>query len=148
MSKRQTIIGDLDAKLKAIKIANGYYTDAGNHVFAWREDELQPHELPGLVYTDRLAGTRSGSIGSFRWALTVDVYCYASAGKDTPAGVRTLVADVLKALGVAATGRWASQAQDTELSDGSEMAIERRGKTAGEAVISINIIYDTPMWEI
>lgn len=148
MSKRQTIINDLDAKLKAIKIVNGYGTDAGNHVFAWREDELQPHELPGIVYTDRIAGKRIGSIGSFRWALTVDVYCYAAAGKDTPAGVRILVADVLKALGAAASGGWNSQAQDTELSDGSEMAIERRGKTAGEAVVSINIIYDAPMWEI
>lgn len=148
MSKRQTIINDLDAKLKAIKGVNGYNTDAGTHVYPWREDELQPHELPGLVYTDRIAGKRSGSIGSFRWALTVDIYCYAAAGKDTPAGVRTLVADVLKAIGAAANGSWNSQAQDTELSDGSEMAIERRGKTAGEAVVSINIIYDAPMWEI
>lgn len=147
MPKRQAIINDLDAKLKAIKIANGYYTDAGNHVFAWREDELQPQEMPGIVYTDRIAGKRLGAIGSFRWALTVDIFCYAAAGKDTPAGVRTLVADVLKAIGVAAAGRWNSQAQDTELSDGSEMAIERRGKTAGEAVVAVNIIYDAPMWE-
>lgn len=148
MSKRQTIINGLDAKLKAIKTANGYQTNAGNNVFAWREDELQTHELPGIVYLDRIAGKRGGgSIGSFRWALAVDIYCYAGAGSNTPAEVRKLVADVLKAIGVADTGRWNGQAQATELSDGSEMSIERRGKTAGEAVVNINIIYDAPLWE-
>lgn len=149
MSKRQTIINDLDAKLKAIKIINGYQTDAGNHVYAWRDDELQPHELPGIVYYDRIAGKREGGpIGIFRWELAVDIFVYAAAGKDTPAEVRKLIADVLKAIGVSAEGRWAGQAQATELSDGSEMSIERRGKTAGEAVINIVIIYDAPKWEL
>lgn len=147
MSKRQIIINELDAKLKAIKITNGYQTNAGNNVFAWREDELQPHELPGIVYLDRIAGKREGPIGSFRWSLAIDIYCYAGAGSNTPAEVRKLVADVLKAIGSADAGRWNGQAQNTELSDGSEMSIERRGKTAGEAVININIIYDAPLWE-
>ncbi len=149
MSIRQLIINELDARLKAITTVNGYQTNAGNNVFAWREEDLQSHELPGIVYLDRIAGRREGGpIGMFRWAIAVDIYCYASIGRDTPMDVRRLVADVLRAVGAADAGRWNGQAQTTELSDGSEMSIEHRGKTAGEAIININIIYDAPRWEI
>lgn len=148
MSKRQTIIDELDAKLKAIQIDNGYITNAGDNVFVWREDELQPAEMPGIIYVDRLAGKTDGVIGMFRWSLAVDLYCYAAQGKDTPESMRILIADVIKAIGAGASGRWNNQAQSTELSNGAEMSIERRGKTAGEALLSFNIIYDAPMWEI
>lgn len=148
MSKRQTIINDLDAKLKAIQIVNGYQTNAGNNVFAWREDEIQPAEMPGIIYVDRLAGKIEGAIGTFRWALAIDIYCYTAQGKNTPESMRILIADVIKAIGSGASGRWNNQAQATELTNGAETAIERRGKAAGEALLSFNIIYDAPMWEI
>lgn len=149
MSKRQAIINELDTRLKQIKITNGYLTNAGDNVFAWRDSDLEILALPCIVYFDRLAGKRDdGAIGSFRWSLAIDIFCYGAVGKDTPALTRQLIADVLRAVGAADAGRWGGQAVATELADGTEMNVERRGKTAGEALVSINVIYDAPRWEV
>lgn len=148
MSKWQTIINNIDARLRAIQISGGYQTNAGDNVFEWREDDLQPAELPGIVYIDHPARKAEGAIGSFRWSLVVKIYIYAAKGKDTPAEMRTLMADVLKAIGTGTNDLWGGQAQDTELTDDSDMFIESRGRVVGEGVLILNIIYDTAKWEI
>jgi hypothetical protein len=143
MSKRQQIMDEVDKALKNIKKINGYQTDAGYNVFAWRDHELQMSELPAIVYYDRIINKRGDVINRQRWALRVDIYCYAS----NPADVRMLIADVLKAIGNADANKYGNNAITTELGD-NEMEIEHKGQTAGEAIVSITIIYDTPLWEI
>lgn len=148
MLKRQLIIDALDGKLKAIKVNNGYLTNAGEHVYAWRDEPLQPQELPAIVYYDRIASLRSdGPLGIFRWTLAVDIHLYVSAGPDTPAQMRLLVADALKAIGEGDANHWDGYAIMTMLAADAEIDIERRGQTAGEAVLNIAITYDTSLWE-
>lgn len=144
--KRELIMSDLDTRLKAIKTTGGYLTNLGNNVFAWRDNEVKDNEMPAIIYRDRIAGKRSdGPIGKTRWTLQVDFILLVQGN---PTEVRKCIADLLKAVGGGVTARWAGHAQATELSDGTEMAIERHDKTEGAATVSINIIYDVPLWEM
>jgi hypothetical protein len=148
MSKRQQIMDEVDKVLRNIKTINGYQTDAGYNVFAWRQEPLQMSELPAIVYSDRLIERREGSIGTFRWVLRITLQCAVAAGADTAKEMRKLIEDIIKAIGVGAETRWNNLAQDTVLFTDSEMGIEREGVTIGEALISFDIVYDSGRWEV
>lgn len=145
--KRQQIIDILDAKLRAITIANGYHTNAGNNVYAWLDRPMQPSKLPAIVYRDAIVSKENGAIGTFRWSLQIEIAVFAEDGVHTASTTRKVIADVLKAVGAGDAERWGGNAEDTILG-GSETAIERHDKIEGASVITINIIYDAPMWEI
>lgn len=142
--KRELIMTDFDTRMKAIKTTAGYLTNLGNNIYAWKDNDLNSSQMPGMIYRDRMLGKREGVIGKTRWALQVDMVLFVE-GNATE--VRKLVADVLKAIGSGFTAKWGGYAQTTEISDGSETAIERHDKTEGAATLTINIIYDTPLWE-
>jgi len=52
MEKRQAIIDALIARLQTIRITNGYYTELGANVFAYRTTPIQDDELPAANVTD------------------------------------------------------------------------------------------------
>lgn len=146
-NKRQQIIDYLDDRLRTITIANGYNSDVGNNVFAWRETQLQPNELPALIYTDKINGLREdGPVGMFRWSLQIEMIIAVESGADTPKKIREIIEDVFRLVGH--NLRWNNLAQTTELPSGDEMTIEKHDKTIGQASIIFNIIYDAPKWEM
>lgn len=51
-SKRQKIVDRIETIIKTITVANGYLTNAGQHVFIWRTVPLDPSELDALVLRD------------------------------------------------------------------------------------------------
>ena len=143
--KRQQLIDALDARLKIIKTANGYLTNLGNNVFEWRVTNLNSIEFPACIYRDVSNTKQDGAIGSFRWALNIEIQLVTD-GETSAAEVRKLIADVYKAIGTDIT--WGGLAVTTEQPDSDEMDVEQHEKKQAGALIKLSIIYDANMWEI
>jgi hypothetical protein len=144
-SIRQQIIDILDIELKKIKKANGFNTDAGKNVFAWRDNPLTKPELPGLIYRDALNRKFSVSpIGKFRWALRIEVAVFGTSANEVRAGLE----DVLKVIGICEETKWGNNAQDTLLADGDEMAVEKYDIETGAAILTFEVVYDTNKWSM
>jgi hypothetical protein len=145
MSIRQQIIDILDTELKKILKTNGYNTDAGKNVYAWRDNPLTKNELPGLIYRDALNRKASISIvGKFRWVLRIEVAVFGTSANEIRAGIE----DVLKVVGNCEKTKWGGYAQDTILADGDEMAVEKHDIETGAAIVSFEVIYDTDQWRM
>lgn len=146
-TKRQLIINALDAKLKNIKTDNGYFTNAGDNVYAWLDKPVQPSKLPAIIYKDSLASREDGPIGFFRWSLKVEIGVFAEDGANTASTVRKLIADIIKAVVAGDSEKWGGHAITTKIGD-AETEIEKLDKTDGAALITIFIIYDAPIGEV
>jgi hypothetical protein len=143
--KRQAIIDFLDTNLRQILFSNGFNTDAGKNVFDWRSYPITAKELPAIVYNDSLAKIDPvRPIGSFRWVLRVQIAYYGSTAKD----VRNGISDILKVVEVCDSSKFGGQAVDVSLAvDSNEMVIEKHNTESGASLITIEIIYDAPLWE-
>lgn len=144
-SIRQQIMTAMDTRLKTILVANGYETNLGQKVYAWKATPLDDVDLPALEYrdiaNDRLEG---GPIGKFRWALTIEIGIVAASASTTIADVRKMLNDVYKAMGTDET--WSTLAQWTE-QPSDKVEIEQQDKIIGGAKILFNIVYDAPKWQ-
>lgn len=142
MTKREQIIQYLETELKKIKKANGFNTDAGNYVFAWRDNPLQKTELPGLIYRDALVSKEAGTIGRFRWMLRVEIACFGR----TAAEIRQMVADVIKVIGNCEQAHFGGLVTFADLVSG-DMAIERHEIELGASIVTMDITYECNAWE-
>ena len=145
MSIRQQIINILDTELKKILKTNGFNTDAGKNVWAWRDNPLTRAELTGLIYRDALNRKFPVSpIGKFRWALRIEVAIFGTSANEVRAGIE----DVLKVIGNCEETKWGGNAQDTLLADGDEMAVEKHDIETGAAILTFEVIYDANKWSM
>jgi hypothetical protein len=95
---RTQIVAVLDARLKSITTANGYETNAGNNVFAWRDTERKPmaaSELPCVLYRDREGVEEEETVGGIDHTLNVEMELFAA----TAATLRQLRADAIRCIG-------------------------------------------------
>ena len=95
VSIRQLIMTALENQLKRISVLNGYHTDLGVHVFEWRDTPLNTTEMPGVVYRDQV-DIKSMTFGQEEHQLQISLDVSANT---TPAGMRLLIADIIKCLG-------------------------------------------------
>ena len=49
---RDAIVDAIVARMRQIRVTNGYLTDAGQHVFRWRSADLSPAECPAIDVRD------------------------------------------------------------------------------------------------
>ena len=49
---RDAIVDAVVGRMQQIRVANGYLTDAGQHVFRWRSADLAPTECPAIDVRD------------------------------------------------------------------------------------------------
>jgi hypothetical protein len=74
----------------------------------------------------------------------VQIAYYGSTAKD----VRNGIADILKVVEVCDSSKFGGQAVDVSLAvDSNEMVIEKHNTESGASLITIEIIYDAPLWE-
>ena len=139
-SIRQQIINAVDARLKTIKIANGYNYDLGNNVFEWRDAPLSDSNLPALIYRDLSCDTEY--LETHRHKIHIEVELVI---KDTLASaVRKMIADVLKAIGV--DPQWSNLAINTH-PEGDEMQVKQSEKIIGGASVKFAIEFRTKEWD-
>lgn len=93
--KRQQVIDALKTELLNISTANGFYTDMQT-VDDWRQTGFEKTELPALNIRD--VEDRTGENDETEHDLTVDIGGITAPGSDSPAQVRELLADILKAV--------------------------------------------------
>lgn len=144
-SKRQQILSAIDTRLKTIKTINGYETNLGNKIYAWKATPLDDVDLPAAEYRD-IANDhfKPAPIGSFRWALTIEIGVITASGTTTISDIRKMIGDVYKAIGTDIT--WSTLAQWTE-QPSDKVEIEQQEKTIGGAKIVFQIIYDAAKWQ-
>ncbi|MCK7513857.1 MAG: hypothetical protein MZV70_64130 [Desulfobacterales bacterium] len=85
-------------RMQGIGTTGGYGTDAGANVTEWRTRPAAPSELLGIDIRDISVSQSDepGAIGSFRWDMVLEVEVFAQAH---PATIRSMIADVIKAIG-------------------------------------------------
>lgn len=144
MTRRQQIVNALDARLKSILVINGYGSDLGTTVSAWRTRPMSPTEEMALVYRDTTAPKTAAEVGRHAHTLTVEMSLVVQ--DDTPAEtVRDLIADIVAAIGsdprFGGLARWSTLVSD-ELT-----VMQDSGHLAG-AALTWEITYTTELWEV
>lgn len=133
MTKRQLVINEFDRMLR----------DKISHVFEWRTVPLSENEKPGIVYRDTLFDLIDGNIGTFRWSLRIEIAVFASSAAQT----RELLSEVLQIVKEGDADNWGGIASDTVLISG-ELGVEQHDVINSAAVITVDIYYDTALWEM
>jgi hypothetical protein len=148
-SIRQQIISALDTRLKTILVANGYASNVGQHVYEWRSADLEESSLPGIIYRDISSGealpvTIMAADSKREFPLDVEIDIHVKTGATSaPAQMRSMIADVIKAIGTDPT--FSALAVMTEY-NGDETSVEQQERTMGSATMRFRIIYRTKLW--
>ena len=143
--KRQ-ILDAIDTRFKAILVANGYETNAGQNVFYWRTQMVPENKLPAIVYRGTTNRSEVGAGALYENTLTVEIDGFVSASTDLEADtlLDKLRADIEKAIKV--DDMWGGLALTTEkISD--EPTLDRKEKVFGWTAIVIEIEYRTTRWD-
>lgn len=134
-SIRQQLISAIDTRLKTILVANGYETNAGQNVFAWRDTALEAAELDAILYRDRTE-SRTPGVGVYEFTLPVEIQIVSTSASQ----VRKILADLEVAIFVDES--WGEIALNTEL-ETDEMEIEQKETLFVAAGIIMPIEYRT-----
>lgn len=149
----QQLVDAAKARMALIKKADGYFTDAGNHVDEHREAALLPGAIGAgfehlnvrdLPETYDSEGT-AGPLGCWNRELTIGITATATSGKtdDAMTHLGKLVADVIKAVGVDDT--WGGIALLTAVDPGKPEGEQDEKKVASQTVL-LKIQYRTAPW--
>jgi hypothetical protein len=142
-SKRQQIIDKVKARMQTITTANGYKTDAGQHVFTWLSRVLADSELDAIDIRDKTCPQEQSSLSLYTNKLRVEFEAKTKAASITDEAAREILDDIYKAIGVDDT--WDGLAENTEPIE-NNMDIQQSDKIAGAATIVVEIEYTTEKW--
>lgn len=138
MTKRQEIVDAIKSRLQSIRVANGYGTDLGAHVFEWKVTAFADSELPGVCFRDT-EQTVAELTGGFRnVSLTIEFILGAASGATTAGMVRQGIGDVVRAIDSDPT--WGGLAWDTAIQT-DEMFMDHDGKLTGLAKVVAVVKY-------
>jgi hypothetical protein len=145
--KRQDIVDAIETRLKTILVTGGYHSDLGLNVFVWRRAPIEAHEVPAVNILDRetkLSGTGlKGATPLSTYEMTVEIQV-AATGSAAPDTVRSLAADVYKAVGTDPT--FSGKVLITT-PIGDEMYAEHAGEVVADAVIRLSLLYRTDLFQ-
>lgn len=107
----QQLFDAVKVRFQSITTANGYQTNIGAKVFAWRDTQRSPftqEESPCCTIRDlsRKHDQDSDTVQRHYWQLSMEVVACASAVLQAPPDnlARAMIADMDRALGLAAAG--------------------------------------------
>jgi hypothetical protein len=141
-SIRQSIVNAVDARLKTIKIANGYETDIGLNVNRWKAIPVSSDKEYELIYRD--VSCETVYLEAHRHKLHFEVEAIIKAGSISDNQVRKMLADILKAIGV--DPQWSNLAINTH-PEGDEINILQTEKIIGGTIIRFAIEFRTKEWD-
>ncbi len=96
---KQKITKALIAKLEEITIANGYDTDLGLNVFAWKVGEFNEVDLPACSLNSVNSTWEISSMTRHQWSVRYELEAVARASEDAALVLDQLEADIMRALG-------------------------------------------------
>lgn len=111
VSMWQQLFDALKVRLQSIRVANGYQTDIGENVMAWRDLSKNPftqQESPCCTVRDtqRSREVDADTIQAHYFQLSVEIVACAAAAFSSPPDnlARAIIADIDRALGLEAAG--------------------------------------------
>lgn len=126
--KRSLIVAELEARLKAISLVNGYRTEAGAVVLPWMKYRSRDEEDPiVLTYRDpsRQAGNVGGedrSLGEENFLLDIELQAITADDDEELSIAHDIIRDLRRAVGldptfggIAERTTWISDEIDTEV---------------------------------
>jgi len=140
---RQQIVDAIETRLKTIRVANGYQTEAGQHVFPWRLVPIPDSDMPALcIYDTDCNMSPDGAIGYFTHELQVDIDAIVS-GSASRTTVRSIMEDVFRAVGVDRT--WGGLAEHTEIQSHG-INLEQAERVLGAGQVRMTVRYRASLW--
>ncbi len=137
---RDAIVDAVVGRMQQIRVANGYLTDAGQHVFRWRSADVAPTECPAIDVRDpdrRPLGIYSNVVRD--WELAVECSAFATSGADTDGALNRIVGDILKAV-LDGDRTWGGLAIKTTF-DNDKKGLDQRDVKVGVAIVRFLIQY-------
>jgi hypothetical protein len=144
MTVRQQIVDAVVARLATILRDGGYNSDLGMNVFEWRDKPLKQADLPAVIVRDaRNEPSSEAVLGTFGWALTIELDVLVAAGTVTAAQMRDILADIYAAIGTDYT--WGSLVSITSQPT-DEMRLTVEDHILSGAAVSFTVNYSVPRW--
>lgn len=152
---RQQLIDAIKTRFEAIRIKDGYLTDAGRNVLDWHLTDVYESMLPCIIIFGQ-GDTESSDLdievlGLWSHWLLVPINIYVMLGPSTGSEIRKVVADIMTAVGTDDT--WGNLAQETEFIGADNkrsitIQMEQYEKTIAKATIQMRLLYRTDYWKL
>lgn len=142
MSRRQEIIDILKTRLQNISIANGYANDIVK-VDEWAMSKLQDKDMPALILRDIGSSVDNSVSSSSANRLQIEIDVLVSDKETTMATLRTVMSDVLKAVGAESADFY-----EHRTFDGDEVLVEHQDKLYAGTRMKFTVVYNSVSWEI
>ncbi len=130
--------GEGDEAAAAVTTEGNYETNLGESVYEWQEAPLAEDAGPACSYKDTVT-VRNYSSGLWEHTMALELFLYGN----TPAQVRQMIADVLKAIGTKPT--WDGLAKWTRLV-GEDTGADQKNRKVFISHLTFNVQYTTVYW--
>lgn len=142
MSRRQEIVDILKTRLQNISVANGFANDVVK-VDEWGQSKILEKDMPMLVLRDTGSSvSQSASVTSHN-QLQIEVDVLVSDKEKTMQTLRSVMSDVLKAVGAESDDFY-----EYRTFDGDEVLVEHQERIYGGTRMKFSVVYDSASWEI
>jgi hypothetical protein len=139
--KTLRILEQIELTLSNILVANGYFTDIGNKLEYWSNEDTE-YDQEKLTYRDEECElTREGTEHEHKLTVEIEAIAFTADPKTTGC---ELLGDIYRAVG--SNLDWGGNAIDTMLVK-NEKAIVTEGKTAVRVIVTVEVLYRTGLWE-
>ena len=142
MSRRQDIVDIIKTRLQNISIANGYANDIVK-VDEWAMSKLQDKDMPALILRDSGSSVDHSASGSSAHTLQIEIDVLVSDKETTMSTLRTVMSDVLKAIGYESEDFY-----EYRTFDGDEVLVEHQDKLYAGTRMKFSVTYTTLEWEL
>ena len=142
MSRRQEIVDILKTRLQNISIANGFANDIVK-VDEWAMSKLQDKDMPALVLRDTGSSVNNSASASCSNRLQIEIDVLVSDKETTMQTLRTVMSDVLKAI-----GEESDDFYEHRTFDGDEVLVEHQDRLYAGTRMKFTVVYDSVSWEI
>lgn len=142
MSRRQEIVDIVKNRLREISVANGYMNDVVK-VDEWSMARIQDKDMPSLIVRDVSSSVDNSVSSSSAYSLSIEVDVLTSDKENTLAKLRSLMSDVLQAIGYESEDFY-----EYRTFDGDEVLVEHQDKIYAGNRMKFTVVYDAAQWEM
>lgn len=142
MSRRQEIVDIIKSRLQNISLANGYQNDIVT-VDEWTMSRIEDRDMPALIVRDTSSSTDNSVSGACGYRLSIEIDVLVSDKTTTMQRLRTIMEDVLRAVGEESDDFYEYRAFD-----GDEVIVEHHDKLYGGTRMKFTVEYTTQQWEM
>ena len=143
-SIRQDIVDALVVRLKTLRTANGYSSNAGLTVYSWHPENLQLETIPALVINDIGDTLTPSGRDQIEHTLRIEIHGFIAAGETTDRACRELLRDIIVAVLDPEDRTLGGVCDAVQATDGGNIQIEQQtDKTVGSVTLALSVNYRT-----